>query len=190
MLGVPHEPFENLLDANDRPIPPGNAYHVYNAFMDFHAFCNIFVHPMEGGNGIEDLTTIGQKIVHAAAFSEPPVNLGSNVAVGSFFKNGEVTLEFKGVGVVDGSACAILTVDSGRSSFAMTMRPAPDMEIKTVGSSHYKGDIHVDLATQWVSKAVIDETVVSETTLPIPPNKINAVIERNILIRNVSAPHL
>ena len=30
------------------------------------------------------------------------------------------------------------------------------------------------------------ELVVSETTLPMPPNKINAVIEREILIRNVT----
>jgi len=53
------------------------------------------------------------------------------------------------------------------------------------GSSHYKGDIYLSLATQWVSRVDADETVVSETTLPMPPNKVNAIIERTILIRNV-----
>jgi len=61
------------------------------------------------------------------------------------------------------------------------------MEIRTVGSSHYKGDIYIDLVTNWVKKVTMDELVVTETTLPMPPGKINAVIERNIVIRNVSA---
>jgi hypothetical protein len=37
-----------------------------------------------------------------------------------------------------------------------------------------------------VQKATMTELVVSETILPMPPNKINSVIERNIVIRNVS----
>jgi hypothetical protein len=32
----------------------------------------------------------------------------------------------------------------------------------------------------------MDELVVTETTVPMLPNKVNAVIERNTLIRNVS----
>lgn len=60
------------------------------------------------------------------------------------------------------------------------------MEIQTVGSSHYKGDIYKDLATNWVQKATMIEFVVSETTLPAPSNKVNSVAERNIIIRNVS----
>ena len=57
---------------------------------------------------------------------------------------------------------------------------------QTVGSSHYFGDIYKDLASGWVQKATMTEIVVSETTLPTPPNKFNAVIERLIEIRNVS----
>jgi hypothetical protein len=60
------------------------------------------------------------------------------------------------------------------------------MEIRTIGSSHYFGDIYKDLATQWVQKVTMAELVVSETTLPMPLNKINSVIERNIVIWNVS----
>jgi hypothetical protein len=186
-LGIDHAPFENLMDANNKPIPQDKAYHVYNAFIDFHGFCNIFAERVEGGAGIQDLKSIGQKIVHEAAFSEAPVNLGSNVAKGSTFKNGEVTLELKGLSRVAGATCALVGYDSGESSFQMKLEPMPNMEVKTVGSSHYKGDIYIDLATNWVRKATMDELVVAETTLPMPPNKINSVIERNILIRKVTA---
>jgi hypothetical protein len=31
------------------------------------------------------------------------------------------------------------------------------------------------------------ELVVSETTLPTPPGKVNSVIERDIVVRNISA---
>ena len=62
----------------------------------------------------------------------------------------------------------------------------PNMEIQSVGSSHYQGDLYIDLATRWVRKATMYELVVTETRLPMPPNKINAVIERDIVIRNVT----
>jgi hypothetical protein len=175
------------MDGNNKPIPQDKAYHVYNAFIDFHAFCNIFAERSKEGPGIQDLKSIGQKIVHEAAFSEAPVNLGSSVSEGSTFKNGEVTLELKGLSRVAGTTCALVGYDSGESSFQMKMEPMPNMDVKTVGSSHYKGDIYIDLATNWVRKATMDELVVAETTLPMPPNKINSVIERDILIRNVTA---
>jgi len=186
-LGIDHAPFENLVDANNKAIPPDKAYHVYNAFIDFHAFCNIFAERVDGAAGIQDLKSIGQQIVHAAAFTEAPVNLGSNVSKGSTFKNGEVTLELKGISRVAGATCALVGYDSGESSFQMIVNPMPNMEIRTKGSSHYMGDIYIDLATNWVKKATLDEFVVTEVTLPMPPNKINAVVERDILIRNVTA---
>ncbi len=186
VLGIEHSKFENLVDASGKTLPIDKTYHVYNAFIDFHAFCNVFAEPTTAGNGIQNLKKIGQKIIHAAAFSEPPVNLGNNILVGSSFKNGEITLEFKGVSVVNGKSCALLEYDSGESSFKMIMKPMPDLEVRTAGSSHYFGDIYKDLATHWVQKVTMTELVVSETTLPMPPNKINSVIERNIVIRNVS----
>ena len=185
VLGIEHSKFVNLVDANSKALPIDKTYHVYNAFIDFHAFCNVFAEPTPAGNGIQNLKKIGQKIVHAAAFSEPPVNLGGNIAAGSSFKNGEITLELKGVSIVNGRSCALLEYDSGESSFKMVMKPMPDMEVRTIGSSHYFGDIFKDLATQWVQKVTMTELVVSETILPMPPNKINGVIERNIVIRNV-----
>lgn len=186
VFGIDHAQFEKLVDAKGQPVPVDKAYHVYNAFIDFHAFCNVFAEPTTGGKGIQDLKTLGQKIVHAAAFTEPPVNLGSSVKEGSTFKNGEVTLEFKGLSLVDDAACALVAYDSGESSFQMTVTPMPNMEVRTVGSSHYKGDIHVDLATGWVRKATMNEWVITEATVPTLTNKMNAVVERNIVIRNVA----
>ena len=55
MFGIDHAKFENLVDANGQPLPVDKAYYVYNAFIDFHAFCNVFAEPMAGGKGIQDL---------------------------------------------------------------------------------------------------------------------------------------
>jgi hypothetical protein len=186
VFGIDHAKFEKLLDANGQPLPVDKDYYVYNAFIDFHGFCNAFAEPTTGGRGIQDLKRIGDKIVHAAAFTEPPVNLGSGIAKGSTFKNGEVTLEFKGLSLVDGAACAVVTFDSGQSSFQMTINPMPNMEVRSVGASHYKGDLHIDLATRWPRKVTMDELVVTESTVPGLSNKIRAVIERNTIIRNVT----
>ena len=186
VFGIDHDKFENLIDSNGNTLPPDKAYHVYNAFIDFHSFCDVFAERFPDGKGIQDLTKIGQKIVHGAAFSEPPVNLGSNISEGSFFKNGEITLAFKGLSVLNGRYCALLEYDSGESSYKMIMNPIPNLEIRTIGSSHYRGDIFKDLATNWVQKVTMTEMVVSETTLPMPPNKVNTVNERDIIIRNVS----
>jgi hypothetical protein len=185
VFGIDHAKFVKLVDANGQPLPVDKQYFVYNTFIDFHAFCNIFAEPSIGGKGIQDLKRIGEKIIHAAAFTEAPVNLGSGIKEGSTFKNGEVTLEFKGLSVVDGAACALMTYDSGESSFQMLMNPMPNMEVRSVGSSHYKGDIHIDLATRWVRRVTMDELVVTESTVPGMANKINLVIERETVIRNV-----
>jgi hypothetical protein len=186
-LGIDHAQFANLVDASGKSIAPDKSYHVYNAFIDFHGFCDIFAERIEGGKSVQDLKSIGQRIVHAAANTEAPVNLGSSIAKGSTFKNGQVTMELKGLSRVDGAACAMVGFDSGESSFKMFVKPMPDMEIKTVGSSHYKGDIYIDLLTNWVRKVTMYELVVSEVTLPTPPGKVNSVIERDIVVRNVSA---
>ncbi|MBN2129400.1 MAG: hypothetical protein JW741_07880 [Sedimentisphaerales bacterium] len=186
VFGIDHAKFAKLVDAEGKVLPPDKSYHVYNAFIDFHSFCDVFARPVPaGGKGIQDLKRIGDKIVHAAAFSEPPVGLGSDAANGSAFKNGKITLELKGLSRVDGAACALVAYDSGESSFRMIAKPTPEMEIRSVGSSHYLGDLYIDLATRWVRRATMYEMVVAETTLPTAPHKVNAVIERDILIRNV-----
>jgi hypothetical protein len=186
IFGIDHSKFENLVDSNGDVLPPHKTYHVYNAFVDFHSFCDVFAEPAPEDKGVQDLEMIGDTIVHAAAFSEPPVNLGSNVMEGSFFRNGRITLAFKGLSVVNGRPCALIEYDSGESSFRMKVRPMPGLEVDTVGSSHYRGDIHKDLESNWVQMVTLSEMVVSETTLPMPPDKINTVNERTIVILNIS----
>ncbi len=114
------------------------------------------------------------------------MNLGSNIAEGSTFKNGEVTLELKGLSMVDKTACAIVAYDSGQSSFQMVVNAMPNMEVRSVGASHYQGDLYIDLATRWPRKATMYELVVAQTTVPTLPNKMNSVIERDTVIRNVT----
>lgn len=187
VFGIDHGKFEKIVDENGKTLPVGNTYHVYNAFIDFHSM-NVFSEKAEGGNGIQNLKHIGDRTVHAAANSKPPVNLGSQVAEGSYFQNGEVTLSFKGLGAVNQKNCAIVEYDSGESSFYMLMKPMPNMDVITRGSSHYWGDIYKDLTTGWIQKATLHEIVVSQTTLPGQANKINSVVERSISINNVIRP--
>lgn len=184
VLGIDHGKFQGLKDSNGNDLPPDMAYAVYNTFIDFHAFCNVFAERTTAGKGIQDLKKIGQKIVHASAFSEPSTQLASNIADGSSFKNGEVTLEFKGLSVVDDVPCAVVGFDSGDSSFTMIIKPTPDMEIKTVGASHYWGDLHIELESKWVRKVAMGELVVFEVNMGAQ-GSINSVMERNVTIRAV-----
>ncbi|MCK5148043.1 hypothetical protein KAR48_14900 [bacterium] len=186
VLGIDHGHFENIQDDKGQALPFDKAYHIYNAFIDFHAFCTIFADPTTDGHGIQDLNVIGDKVVHAAAFSQPPTNLGSHIAEGSFFRNGEIILAFKGLTVENGHPCALIGYDSGSSAFKMIMHPMPDLEIIAVGSSHYWGDIAKSLNNQWMQKATMVELVIAESALPMPPGKINSVVERTISIHNVS----
>jgi hypothetical protein len=145
----------------------------------------VFANKTPAGKGAQDLHYIGDTVIHNSSFSKPPVNLGSQIAAGSYFQNGEITLAFNGLGLINKKACAILGYDSGESSFYMLMKPMPNMEITTKGSSHYWGDIYKDLASGWIQKATLKEMVVSQTTIPGMANKTNSVVERSILIRNV-----
>lgn len=165
VLGIPHDKFIGLVTDKGAKIPPLGSYPIYNSFIDFHAFNDEFARPAEGG-GIQDLKASGQTIRHAAAFSEPPVNLGSAVKKGSVFRNGDVRLTFKGIGLVDGAACAIVGYDSGESTLRMIMPFEGGRETVTEGGSQYTGEIYVDLATRWVRKVTMDEHVVTETRLP------------------------
>jgi hypothetical protein len=187
VFGIPHSQFENLIDSGGSGLDQEHGYMVYNTFIDFHSFSDVFARPTEGGKGVQDLSRIGDKIIHAAAFTEPPVNLGSNIKEGSTFKNGEVTLEFKGLSLVNEKECALLAYDSGASSFHMIMEPMPAMMVETHGSSHYFGDIFLDLKSLWVQQVVMAEFVVSETNIASMNMKINGVIERQTTICNVDA---
>jgi hypothetical protein len=186
VFGIPHSKFENIADSRGNKLPPVIRYAVYNNFIDFHGFNDVFARPVAGGQGIQDLKSIGQKIVHAAAFTAPPVNLGSGIKEGSFFRNGEVTLVFKGVSTVDGAACAIVGFDSGESTLKMIMPLAEDKEIVTTGGSEYIGDLYIDMGTRWLRRLTLDEFVVTQTTIPGPMPKTDAYTVRHLLMRLIS----
>jgi len=166
VFGIPHEKFVGLVDSQGAPLDVEHGYFVYNSFIDFHGFGDSFARPVPGGRGLQDLTVPGQALVHAAAFTEPPVNLGEGIKPGSYFRNGEVKLVFKGLGLVDGRACAIIGFDSGESTLKMIMPLGASGDIVTEGGSEYIGDIYIDLETRWVRRITLDEFVISETQLP------------------------
>ena len=182
MFGIDPLKFDGLVDSTGQKLPIEKMYHVYNAFIDFHSLF-VFSEREPNGKGVQNLHQPGDKIVHGAAFSEPGVNIGNQIKEGSVFKNGEITLEFKGLGTMNGKACALLGYDSGASSFTMLMEPMPNMQVNTVGSSHYWGDIFKDLQGGWIQFGSLHELVVSETV--VGTNKIHSVIERSIEIRNL-----
>lgn len=186
-LGIDHAPFENLVDAGGAPLSEIDSYHVYNAFIDFHSF-QVFSERSSSGAGIQDLHEVGQRIVHAASHSRPATDLGERVASGSWFENGEVTVELTGISRVGERACAIVSVDSGNSSFRMLTKPAPEVELRTEGSSHYWATIYKDLESMWIRRADLKELVVSETVLPGSADPIRGVAERSIEVTTLSRP--
>ncbi len=186
VLGIPHAKFEDLVDGSGKKLPSTMSYFVYNNFIDFHGFNDVFGRSSSEGADIQALTRIGQKIVHSSAFSEPPVNLGAGIKEGSVFRNGEVTLEFKGLGLVDGAPCALVGFDSGESTLKMIVAAGPNTNVVTTGGSQYKGDLWIDLATHWVRKVAMDEFVVTQTVLPGPGQKMDAYIVRHLLSRLIS----
>ncbi len=184
-LGISHERFAGLTNEHGEVLPPQLAYVLYNNFIDFHAMLDIFGRPQGDGGGIEDLALIGDVIVHAAANTEPAINLGDQIAPGSYFRNGEVTLELKGISAVDGATCALVGYDSGESHFKMIIKPMPNMQVDTEGSSHYWGDLYFDLATNWIRRVELNEMVVTQVMMGGQEVQ-HAAVDRTTTIRAVS----
>jgi len=186
VFGIDHSLFENIKDQNSDILPLDKRYHVYNTFIDFHSLTSIFALPSSEGGSIRDLTSIGQKTVHYASFSKPPTNLGAAICEGSFFQNGQIVLEFKGMSMYNGRQCALIGFDSGESTFTMILQPVPNFTVTSTGRSRYRGDIYKSLGNNWVQKVTMYETVISATAMPATPEKIYSVVEREIVITNIS----
>lgn len=54
------------------------------------------------------------------------------------------------------------------------------------GGSQYLGDIYIDLASGWVRKVTLNESVVTQTSTESRPNKIPSYTVRHILLRLIS----
>jgi hypothetical protein len=191
LFGISHARFENLNTNRGRKLAGLEGYPVWCSFIDFHMFCDAFARPTKSGAGIQDLKTIGQTIRHSSAFSEAPVAMGTAMKEGSVFRNGDVRLGFKGLGVVDGAPCAVVGYDSGESTVKMIVPMTAGQDIVIDGGSEYFGDIDIDLATRWVRRATLEEFVVTETRVPGTGaagkvRTIQAYTVRHILVRLIS----
>jgi hypothetical protein len=187
MFGIPQEPFLGMKDSAGNQIPPDICYATYNNFVDFHALGDVFSRPMKYVKGIEQLKSVGDRIVHPGAFNEAPVSVTGVVRAGSIFRNGELTLELKGVSLVDDCPCALVNYDSGESTLRMAFIQADKSEdVMMDGGSEYTGDIYIDLDSGWVRKVTLNEAVVTQTYTASRPNKIPGYTVRHILLRLIS----
>jgi hypothetical protein len=186
LWGIPQDKFAIVHDSLGNALPFAIRYALYVNFIDFHSINDAFARPMKFGKGVQDLKEIGQRIVHPASFVEASVKFGTEIKSGSGFRNGEVSLELKGLSLVDGSPCALIGYDAGESELKMIIPASPNQDSISAGGSQYKGDIYVDLATHWIRKATLDEYLVSETSVPNSPSKVNQYTTRHILLRLIS----
>ncbi|MFC1960031.1 hypothetical protein ACFLYO_04930 [Chloroflexota bacterium] len=183
LFGIPEDIFAELTDSTGAKLPIEVAYQIYSLVMYYPAHVD-YAEPSSEGKGIQHLKRIGDKITLDAAFAETPIP-GSLAGEGSVWKNGEVTLEFTGLGIIDEATCAIVSFDQGVCSWVMPMTLMPIMRLKTIGVSFYRGDIYLDLASRWVRKlkmTLAETTVTSMWGVPIE----RAVPRTDLLIRNIS----
>ena len=186
MWNIPQEPFLGMKDSQGNQLTADICYAAYNNFVDFHALSDVFSRPMKYVKGIEQLKSIGDRIVHPGAFSQAPVSVTGVVREGSVFRNGELTLELKGISLVDDRPCALVNYDSGESTLRMAFIQGNGEDVMMEGGSQYLGDIYIDLASGWVRKVTLNESVVTQTSTESQPNKIPGYTVRHILLRLIS----
>jgi hypothetical protein len=183
MFGIPQEPFEGLKDDRGKQLAPDICYATYNNFVDFHALSDVFSRPLKYIKGVEELRSVGDRIVHPGAFTEAPVSLSGVVRPGSVFRNGELALELKGISLVDDRPCALVNYDSGESTLRMAFIQGQSEDVVMEGGSEYTGDLYIDLESGWVRKVTLNESVVTQTNTESLPNKIPGYTARHILLR-------
>jgi len=186
MFGIPQEPFEGLKDDRGNRLAPDICYATYNNFVDFHALSDVFPRPLKYIKGIEQLKSVGDRIVHPGAFTEAPVSLRGVVRPSSVFRNGELALELKGISLVDDRPCALVNYDSGESTLRMAFIQGKGEDMVMEGGSEYTGDLYIDLESGWVRKVTLNESVVTQTNTAGRPNKIPGYTVRHILLRLMS----
>jgi hypothetical protein len=160
MLGIPHDIFENLIDNKGATLSIEAQYQVYSAFIYFHSWCNMLAE--QGAIGLKN---IGDKIVNDKSTLEHPINLGSKFLEGSKFIHGIETLEYKGLGIIDGVLCTILSVDERGGEYVMHMKPMHILQVKKVGATRFSGDIYINMTTLWVKKVIATIMNITQTTM-------------------------
>lgn len=180
MWGIPHEKFEGLRDSAGENVSIEAQYQVYSAFTYFHSWCNGL-----GEKDVQDLKKVGDKTVTDDSAIESPVDLGATFLDGSVFKHGVSTRDFKGLSIVDGATCALVSFDERGGGYVMLMQPMPLLRVKTVGGTYYGGDLYIDLESLWVKKVTVSVTDITTTTMFGIPVAI-AVLVTTQTIKSVS----
>ena len=163
LYSVPEETFEGLEDDTGTQLPFEVGYQVYSAFYYYHSYTD-YAEPTSQGKGIQNLKRIGDRVVVEGSFAESPLP-GKLAKDSSFWKNGEISLAFNGLSIVDGRPCAVLGLDSGVCHWSMPMTYMPIMNLKTVGISNYQADIYLDLESKWVRKLDMVLFEITTTTM-------------------------
>ena len=183
LYGVPEEMFEGLVDSTGKKLPFEIGYQVYSVFFYYHAYSD-YAEPTREGKGVQHLNKIGDDIILDGSYAESPIP-GKLAKKNSIWKNGEIVLEFKGLGNVDGRRCAIIGIDSGVCRWNMPMTYMPIMNLKTTGVSNYQGDLYLDLNSKWVRKISLILSEATKTTMwGIPVDK--SMPRTELTIRSVS----
>ena len=167
---IPEEKFEALQDETGAKLPFDVCYQVYSTFHYYHSYTS-FAEPSPQGKGIQDLKKIGDKVILEESFTESPIP-GKLAKDKSFWKNGEITLAFNGLSLVNEKICAMLGLDSGVCHWSMPMTYMPLLNLKTAGVSNYQAAIYLDLESKWVCKLEMVLFEITTTTLwGIPVDK-------------------
>jgi hypothetical protein len=184
LYGIPEAKFEGLTDSTGAKLPFVEvAYQVYSLFFYYQGHVD-YAEPSLHGKGVQHLKRIGDKVELETSFAELPLP-GSLAGKGSVWKNGEVTLEFKGLGVIDEVPCAVLSFDLGVCTWVMPLTIMPLMRLKTNGVSFYRGDIYLDLESKWVRKLEMNLSEITVTSMwGIPVDK--SILKTLLTIRDMS----
>jgi len=164
LWGIPQDRFSVLTDGQGNPLPFSLRYAAYTALIDFHSINDVFGRPSPFGPGLQDLTAIGQRVVHPASFVEAQMHFGTEVRPGSTFRNGEVTLALVGVSTVEQAVCAVVEYDAGESTLKMIIDPVGGQTSVIEGGSQYQGLMYVDLTSGWSRRATLEEYMIANVT--------------------------
>lgn len=154
VMGIEHSRFLKLKDSSGNTLTLVEPYFVYNTFIDFHAFNDTMASV--------GLRRIGDSLVVGGG-REIPVHLGDTIQEGSVYRLGESRVRLNGIGLVNNRPTAVVSFDSGDSSFLMKLALQPKTTMEAQGYSRFEGNVQVDLASNWPALCAWKEIVISET---------------------------
>ena len=154
VMGIEHSRFLKLKDSSGNALTFVEPYFVYNTFIDFHAFNDTMA--SVALRRIGDSLLVGER-------REIPVHLGDTIQEGSVYRLGDSRVRLNGIGLVSNRPTAVVSFDSGDSSFLMKLALQPKTTMDVQGYSRFEGIVQVDLASNWPALCAWKEIVFSET---------------------------